>query len=157
MQQTEQYGFNLIGTDDPFSPEPLNENARKMEATMSGNARKAEEALSESTRVMTQALNENVRKITEELAAKGTCTVAEGSYVGTERHPRDIEVGFAPKFLLIYSSDGLGFKGRLFGSRIDPNDGSFYYNNVELTETGFRLTTVHHNRANKTAYYIAFS
>lgn len=30
MQQTEKYGFNLIETSDAFSPEPLNENARKM-------------------------------------------------------------------------------------------------------------------------------
>ena len=31
MQQTEKYKFNLIGTSDAFSPDALNDNARKLE------------------------------------------------------------------------------------------------------------------------------
>ena len=31
MQQTEKHGFNLIEKEDAFSPEPLNENTKKME------------------------------------------------------------------------------------------------------------------------------
>ncbi len=34
MQQTQNYKLNLIETDDPLSPSPLNENAEKIEAAL---------------------------------------------------------------------------------------------------------------------------
>lgn len=34
MQQTEKYKLNLIEKNDPFSPDPLNENAQKLEAAL---------------------------------------------------------------------------------------------------------------------------
>ena len=34
MQQTEKRKFNIIETSDPFSPEALNENTRKVEAAL---------------------------------------------------------------------------------------------------------------------------
>ena len=38
MQQTTTYKLNLIETDDVFSPEPLSENARKVDAALSSTA-----------------------------------------------------------------------------------------------------------------------
>ena len=38
MQQTTTYKLNLIETDDVFSPEPLNQNTRKVEAALSDAA-----------------------------------------------------------------------------------------------------------------------
>ena len=37
MQQTTKYQFNLIDTSDAFSPNPLNENAQKLEAALIGH------------------------------------------------------------------------------------------------------------------------
>lgn len=36
MQKTETYKLNLIELDDTFSPQPLNENAQKLEDALSG-------------------------------------------------------------------------------------------------------------------------
>ena len=36
MQQTETYNLKLIETSDPFSPDALNENARKVDALLRG-------------------------------------------------------------------------------------------------------------------------
>ena len=38
MQQTTTYKLNLIEADDVFSPEPLSENARKVDAALSSTA-----------------------------------------------------------------------------------------------------------------------
>lgn len=46
MQQTEKYKLNLIETSDTFSPNPLNENAQKIEAQLSAEAAARESAVS---------------------------------------------------------------------------------------------------------------
>lgn len=38
MRQTEKYGFNLVDTEDAFSPVPLNENTRKTEELLAAQA-----------------------------------------------------------------------------------------------------------------------
>lgn len=84
MQQTETYKFNLIDTDDVFSPTPLNENA--------------------------QALETQLARVDGEFARMDSVLAGRlrwkfGTYKGTSTYgptgPARLEFDFKPLFLLI--------------------------------------------------------
>lgn len=78
MQKTETYKLNLIEMDDTFSPQPLNENAQKLEAALAG----AESGLD------------------QRLAAIEAHKLAIGSYTGSSTSSttttQTIRLGFTP-------------------------------------------------------------
>ena len=80
MQHTNQYQFNLIESGDTFSPQPLNENAEKMEQAL------AEQALALSSQIKFKV----------------------GTYTGTgtlgSTGKTVIKFPFDPKFVLIWGS-----------------------------------------------------
>ena len=68
MQQTTTYKLNLIETDDVFSPEPLNQNARKVETALADGAA----ALAEETAARQKA-------VADETAARKNADAAEAT------------------------------------------------------------------------------
>lgn len=75
MEQTETYGLNKPGPDDPLSPAPLNENADKLEAALA-------------------ALTARVKTLER---THYSC----GYYIGNGSSPRTISVGFTPSAVLV--------------------------------------------------------
>ena len=79
MQHTNQYQFNLIESGDTFSPQPLNENAEKME-----------QALAEHADILT-----------------GQLKCATGTYKGNgkygETKPTVLQVEFKPLFAMVFT------------------------------------------------------
>ena len=104
MQHTDKYKLNLIETSDPFSPEPLNENAQAIEAQLAAlDAAKAPRtALAAETAAREAAL-------TALAAQMGTLDTGRlrfkfDSYTGTgEKYtvPNRLEFDFKPLFLFI--------------------------------------------------------
>ena len=90
MQQTDKYQFNLIETSDPFSPEPLNENTRALEAQLSSlSAAKADQTA-----------------LTAETAAREALDAARlryklDSYKGTDAKTVRLEFDFKPLLLIV--------------------------------------------------------
>lgn len=84
MQHTNQYQFNLIENTDTFSPDPLNENAEKMEEELAELSKSIEEA------------------------AAGCAKIAIGSYSGTDTYgkskPMKLTFGFTPQVVLVLRS-----------------------------------------------------
>ena len=95
MQHTNQYQFNLIESGDTFSPQPLNENAEKMEQALA--AAKAEAAAA------TQALAATVPKITM------------GSYTGKgtsgQENKNSLTFGFKPYAVLVSQESSSSYYG----------------------------------------------
>lgn len=95
MQKTETYKLNLIEMDDTFSPQPLNENAQKLEAALAG----AESGLD------------------QRLAAIEAHKLVTGSYTGNDTssgsQAQTIRLGFDPALLLIHNSKNAGPFGAL--------------------------------------------
>ena len=92
MQQTETYKLNLIESDDPFSPEALNDNARTVEAALVAKADAAQLARVEGS---------------VETVSTAVPKFACGSYSGDSTKNRKIELGFMPK--MVYLGGFMGF------------------------------------------------
>ena len=74
MQQTDKYKLNIIETSDPFSPAPLNENARTLEAALAAEKTRVDAAL--AAKAAQTALN-------TEKAAREAALSALAARVGT--------------------------------------------------------------------------
>lgn len=85
MQQTEKYKLNLIETSDTFSPNPLNENAQKLEAALDIKANAADHA----------ALEQRVQALELHHFAAGT-------YTGDGNASQFIALGFTPEVVMIH-------------------------------------------------------
>ena len=112
MQQTEKYKLNLIEKTDTFSPDPLNENMEKVEGALS--AETAARAAAD------EALDQRLQVFEARRMAFGT--------VPRSKQPKDIDVGFDPKVVLIMSIEGKAYAGMLLtehpkglGAEIIPN------------------------------------
>lgn len=82
MQQTSKYQFNLVDATDDFSPDPLNQNAEKMETALA--------EMESDLAALTTAVGEGGH----------TCRIAFGSYVGDGQlgydHPNTLTFDFYP-------------------------------------------------------------
>lgn len=136
MQQTKKYQLNLIDRDDAFTPDALNEN----------------------TEIIEEVLSQNLGRMDAEIGGKGTCTVRTGSFKGDGIKEHEIELGFAPSFLIIYgtgSGQALSFTTQNW--RIMYQGGTFYQSGATLTENGFTVSGTIFNNSGYTTYYAAFS
>lgn len=87
MQQTEKYQLNLIDPSDEFSPDPLNANARAVEAQLA-------------------ALEADAAAIHADLGVHGyNCRMAYGTYTGQgnwgAEHPNTFTFDFYPVCLIV--------------------------------------------------------
>ncbi len=100
MQHTDKYSFNLIERDDVFSPDALNENARKAETALEA--------------VAAQAAAEAAARETADGALDQRLTVLEGrrlvvgAYTGNgDKNGMHVELGFTPAALLFPHNLGM--------------------------------------------------
>ena len=128
--RTKKYGLTVWGREDEFkSPEGLNGNFEAVEEALAG--------------------------LQGQLDGVGYVL---GSYAGNGSYPRDIELGFYPKGVLLFNRDGRtggsSTMGGLFSRENDLMAGDNHY--ALITETGFRLGASNTNSASYTYVYIAF-
>ena len=143
MQQTNQYQFNLIESGDTFSPQPLNENMEKVEATLASQ-------------------QENLNAAKKELQQKIGDYLIFGSYVGDDKTNRFIDLGFTPRFVLIMGSypgtDGtlgiVAFLNAEYGF-IVSNTNQNIATVAHISEGGFVARTSPVNTKGYTSYYLA--
>ena len=105
MQHTDKYNLNIIETTDAFSPEPLNENARTLEAQLAAlDAAKAAQADFDGLAGRVGTLE------TGRLFFKLGSYTGAGSY-GSDSRNR-LEFDFKPIALFIINTQGVGSGGR---------------------------------------------
>ena len=86
MQQTEKYKLNLIESSDPFSPDGLNENTRKLET------------------VVSETLERMDARVT---VLEGFKFHWGGVKIGSDQNPYFLKLPFRPKVvLLVYTNTG---------------------------------------------------
>lgn len=100
-------------------------------------------------------LNENTKKIEELVAVR---EIRYGSYVGNGQEDREIDLGFAPKLLILMgkfgSYDVISVVGRERGVLVLP--GGVTDPRIMLTNAGFHLYYSYaHNVRENTEHYIA--
>ena len=123
MQQTEKRGFNIIETSDPFSPDALNDNTRKIEAALDAH----EEAVKE----VTDALDARLQVFEAKKFAYG---VAHFPYQGQCTYT---ELDFTPKILLLQISGGSSY----FTFILTDQEPSPY--RLQIIENGFTFNNVY--------------
>lgn len=143
MQQTEFYYLNKIETDDPFSPNPLNQNAESVETAdyLTGVAVRAEAQARD-------ALDQRTTSLEQRVTALEVKKVVAGSYMGTGGH-QPIDLGFAPIAVLLHGNGdtALAITGYNAGG-------------AAITETGFMARedgTQNLNTQSRHYNYIAFA
>ncbi len=130
MQQTDQYQLNLIEKDDTFSPDPLNENARRLEEALQA-AREAGDAEAAAR-----------EELAQRVAALEVHKIAAGSYTAGSS-PQTINVGFYPRAAIVHGGSGGTFLATRSAS---GSDGT-----ISLTGNGF-VVTGSANRSGTYAY-----
>lgn len=149
MQQTETYKLNLIETSDPFSPNPLNENAEKTEAAIEAaraEAAAAAAAGDDAVRAEAAAAHDALEQRVVTLEGKH---VVGGTYKGTGSGTQTIELGFTPQVVFIYESGTSGWWGVLHRGTTS---------NSKIVEGGFSVLTTtnqHFNTNGNTYSFIA--
>lgn len=132
MQQTETYKLNLIETSDPFSPNPLNENARKTDAAITAETQARAAADAALDQRVTVLEGHKVRMIA-------------GTYVGDGEVARTIETGVTPKFLIL-NRDG----GKSPWIMVENPYLTSGVKSIEFVEGGFRVYTAQYDTFNYT-------
>ena len=118
MQHTEKYKLNLIESSDPFSPDGLNENTRKLET------------------VVSETLEGMDARVTVLEAHKFAC----GTYLGTRKEGSEIQfvpLPFTPRAVLTHMSPGsYSFSSQAFTVASDhvPENAALI-----LVENGFHV------------------
>ena len=112
MQQTETYKLNLIESSDPFLPDALNENTRKIE--------------------------EVVQEKLAEMDARVTVTELHQAAAGTFSYKNDtaqtIELGFTPKAVYVRMTSTGNSRDYLIVDGVKPDT------ELSIVEGGFQLT-----------------
>lgn len=129
MQKTETYKLNLIEMDDTFSPQPLNENAQKLEDALSGAV---------------DALDRRV-------AALEAHKLVTGSYTGTGG-AKTIPLGFDPVLVHVHGASTSGPFGLLAMPGVPATDHSSIA--LQIVPGGFTVAQ-HANSTDYSYYYFA--
>lgn len=153
MQQTNTYQFNLIEGSDTFSPAPLNENMTKLEAALADARTDAGSGLSreEAARIAADAA------LDLRLSALEVHKVAVGSYDGTGAAPRNFQLGFTPKAVLVQTTSKTGSESALISPgcpfKNQPYDARAL---VEIVSGGFSVNAANFNQPTLSYAYFAF-
>ncbi len=89
MQQTTSRKFSIIESSDPFLPEALNDNTRKIEAALDGHEAR--------TKAVTDGLDQRVTVLESP-------RIAWGQYTGNDQKGRIIPLPFTPKVAMVVHS-----------------------------------------------------
>ena len=112
MQQTDKYKLNLIESSDPFLPDALNENTRKLE----------------------QAVSEHLEGMDQRVQFLEACHIYAGSHRNTSSSMDFISLPFTPYAIMIF------FEGKSFLTVSGPD--GIENSNLLIAESGFRVHTV---------------
>ena len=119
MQQTEHYELNIIEPSDEMSPEPLNENARKVAAELFRQA------------------------------------PVIGTYRGDGTAPREIDIGFRPKVLVLIGPCSSTNSLTVLGEGVRWSTGALV-SYLSLTDRGFKTDiSLDHNDDKSDQWYLA--
>lgn len=136
MQQTETYKLNLIERTDVFSPDPLNENAQKVEAKLG-------------------ALDSAAAGLDSRVTALEVHKIAIGTYTGIGKK-FSIHVGFSPVAVLLSDTETNGGLSFVLTKEAPCRVGAVV--KVQLTEDGFEFLEVSSvNTLSRLFNYIAFA
>ena len=105
MQQTETYKLNLIETSDTFSPNPLNENAQKLEAALAEGLAAVRADAAAGTAAEANARAAATAALEQRIITLEGKHVVGGTYVGTGSGTLVIELGFTPIVVFVYQSN----------------------------------------------------
>ena len=111
-------------------------------------------------RIMMEDFNESYQKLESALngARNAIPQLNFGSYTGNGAYPRDINLGYQPKAVLLMRSAGTTWTSSgCYGGLIAPGFplGNSIVQDAEVTGSGFRLLGSYTNQANTTYYYLA--
>ena len=118
MQQTETYRLNLINGSDSFSPDPLNDNAVKLEAALKDQKAETEAALAAQKKQMNTALESQRTEVNLLVSGQNTkltdkVRLVTGSYLGNgsygQANPTVVEVADAerpPRLIIVSEIQG---------------------------------------------------
>ena len=108
-----------------------------------------------------EPLNENTRILETALEKKGTCSVYVGYFSGNGVNGREIEVGFAPKMVILMGNVGNSYSiGVLVPGQImyTVTGGTMAAGTVAITGNGFRISESNmYNMSGRDTRYIAFA
>lgn len=116
MQQTQKYDLNLIELDDPFSPEPINQNTQKLAAKLS-------------------ALDGADAALGERVTVLEGHKLAVGTYIGSSSTHgvfQNIALGFKPRLVYVFCA-------RLGHCLVTPSQ-PYQASGVVITENGFKVS-----------------
>ena len=91
MQHTDKYQLNLIEASDTFSPDPLNENARRLEQAISAEAAAQDQARAADIAALDQRL-----QVFE----------AHRLVIGSAKEGEKVYLDFTPKVLYVAGFNG---------------------------------------------------
>ena len=108
MQHTKTCNFNIIETSDPFSPEPLNENTRSVEAQLA-SVRGEFAAADAGQAAQLSALTGRVGALEQ-----GRLVYKLDTYKGTGSSPTRLEFDFKPLLVIVDDPTGPVYGGRVW-------------------------------------------
>ena len=132
MQQTSKYQFNLVDAADDFSPDPLNQNAQKMEDALEAHAAAVAEQLG--------AVEDSVAALAASVGSHGkNARISFGTYTGSgqsgQSHPNTLTADFVPVAALVVGDRDGGSKSSAFLVR-----GCTYYEVVYSGSQGIHVS-----------------
>ena len=117
MQQTNKYKFNLIDTSDAFGPEPLNDNANKLETALDQHEAAVSAALASQKAETDSALSRHDATLSTQAAQivqarEENCLVKLAGPIGSNSRVEltGVDLSKYRGFLIVaYATDGTGY------------------------------------------------
>ena len=149
MQQTEKYKLNLIESSDPFLPDGLNANTRKVEEVLSENLGTMQGAV--------DTLDQRLAAAEKNLGTGGkNCRIVWGSYVGTGTYgknaPNQLTLDFYP--VLMFSGSVLFMRGRETASGSNGSVNVMTWSDNGISWYSSSSASAQFNTANFTFFYV---
>ena len=152
MQQTNTYKLNLIEKNDPFSPDPLNENAQKVEAALDTKADSTETgqyfaslagqiSALESGKANAAETSQYLSSLAVRISTLETHRIAVGTYIG-DGAERIIDVGFTPPIVFLHRNATNSLDTGPFIYMLTPQNPWYLADDIamEITEGGIHHT-----------------
>lgn len=163
MQYTKNYHLPQWVKTDRIMMDDFNQMCRDMEAGLNKTASDAAAATA-AVSTAAAAAAQQAQDTADTALAKATAAFSAdnwpyvlGGYSGTG-NTLEIELGFRPKFLMIWSTGNLNKSAAV--ETLVLTDGDAYGNPVYITENGFRLSAYYNDQAVNTSgkryCYLAF-
>ena len=135
MQQTEKRGFNIIETSDPFSPDALNDNTRKLEAALDAHE---------------EAVDGRLAAVVSRVVELEKLRFTYGAYDGDGIEGSVRQIGFTPAALFLWAHTPKRLLMLINGMEYLPG-------HAEIVPGGFKLTGIDANSHNARNYHYSYA